>query len=175
MRPLLNVLYAKGMYHIYQADTLLNEPGLSAELSKKTKIDRYFVTNQIKSIAGKASIVVADSKIPELEKALDEDENKHLKALKPFSPGDSDEEDIEFLDPLYHEARAQVSIPNSSYNACAFVFKQGVVLDTGDVIRLGRVCYIVKESSIELGEQALKACASYAEEKTKKRWDTLIR
>ena len=45
MRPLLNVLYSKGQYHIYQADTLLNEPGLSAELSKKTKIDRYFVTN----------------------------------------------------------------------------------------------------------------------------------
>ena len=43
-----------------------------------------------------------------------------------------------------------------------FVF-QGVILETGDVIRLGRVCYIVKETSIELGEQALKLVESYAE------------
>ena len=64
MRPLLNVLYAKGRYHVYQAASLMNEPGLSTNLTQKTKVDRYFVTNQIKSIAGKASTVVADSKIP---------------------------------------------------------------------------------------------------------------
>lgn len=45
MKPLLNVLYQKGKYYIYQADSLLNEPGLAADLSKKTKIDRYFVTS----------------------------------------------------------------------------------------------------------------------------------
>ncbi len=44
----------------------MNEPGLTTELSKKTKVDRYFVTNQIKNIVGKASIVVGDNKIPEL-------------------------------------------------------------------------------------------------------------
>ena len=47
-------------------------------------------------------------------------------------------------------------------------------METGDVIRLGRVCYIVKETSIELGEQALKMVESYAEQKNKKRWDSLI-
>ena len=52
---------------------------------------------------------MADAKISDLERALEEDENKHLKALKPNNQNESDEEDIEFLDPLYHEARAQVS------------------------------------------------------------------
>jgi len=66
--------------------------------------------------------------------ALNEPENKHLKNLRPYIPSESEEED-EFLDPLYHESTAK-----------------GVILEVGDVIRLGRVCYIVKESSIELGE-----------------------
>ena len=48
-------------------------------------------------------------------------------------------------------------------------------IEVGDVIRLGRVCYIVKESSIELGEQALKMCESYATNKNKRQWDNLIR
>ena len=109
MRPLLNVLYAKGKYHVYQADSLVNEPGLTTELSKKTKADRYFVTNQIKSIAGKASVVVADGVVQELADALEEPENKHLKALKPYLPSESEDED-DFLDPLYHEAQAKVSI-----------------------------------------------------------------
>ena len=46
---------------------------------------------------------------------------------------------------------------------CLFVLLQGVIIETGDVIRLGRVCYIVKETSIELGEQALKMVENYAE------------
>lgn len=46
---------------------------------------------------------------------------------------------------------------------CLFVLFQGVIIETGDVIRLGRVCYIVKETSIELGEQALKMVENYAE------------
>ena len=108
MKPLLNVLYQKGQYYIYQADSLLNEPGLAADLSKKTKIDRYFVTSQIKSIAGKASIVVANSRIPQIEKALELHENKHLKALKPLTQGESEDEE-DWLDPLYHESRATVS------------------------------------------------------------------
>ncbi len=66
LKPLCNVLYHNGEYYVYQGQTLMNEPGLTTELSKKTKVDRYFVTNQIKSIVGKASIVVGDNKIPEL-------------------------------------------------------------------------------------------------------------
>ena len=51
---------------------------------------------------------------------------------------------------------------------------QGVIIEVGDVIRLGRVCYIVKESSIALGEQALKMCESYAQSKANK-WDSIMR
>mmetsp|Transcript_16475 Transcript_16475/g.20878 ORF Transcript_16475/g.20878 Transcript_16475/m.20878 type:complete len:134 (+) Transcript_16475:69-470(+) len=105
MKPLLNILYSKGKYHVYQADSLLNEPGLSVDLSKKTKVDRYFVTSQIKSIAGKASIIAADAHVPQIEKALNLKENQHLKSLKPQEPGES-EDDEDFLDPLYHESRA---------------------------------------------------------------------
>ena len=43
-------------------------------------------------------------------------------------------------------------------------------MQTGDVIRLGRVCYIVKENSIELGDQALKQLEEYAEKKHRT-WD----
>ena len=49
------------------------------------------------------------------------------------------------------------------WRVCLFVRFQGVIIETGDVIRLGRVCYIVKETSIELGEQALKMVENYAE------------
>ena len=49
------------------------------------------------------------------------------------------------------------------WRVCLFVPFQGVIIETGDVIRLGRVCYIVKETSIELGEQALKMVENYAE------------
>ena len=41
------------------------------------------------------------------------------------------------------------------------------------MIRLGRVCYIVKESSIELGEQAMRIVESYALKKNKEQWDSL--
>ena len=109
----------------------------------------------------------------ELAKALEEPENKHLKALKPYMPNESEDED-DFLDPLYHEAQAKVSSNSGIYLIWRVFAIKGVVLDVGDVIRLGRVCYIVKESSIELGEQALKMCESYAQSKTKK-WDEKLR
>ena len=35
-------------------------------------------------------------------------------------------------------------------------------MKTGDVIRLGRVCYIVKESSIDLNEEAVSMLEEYA-------------
>lgn len=52
--------------------------------------------------------MVANSKIPQIEKALELHENKHLKALKPLTHGESEDEE-DWLDPLYHEARATVS------------------------------------------------------------------
>ena len=33
LKPLCNVIYTKGEYYIYQADSLLREPGLSCQLS----------------------------------------------------------------------------------------------------------------------------------------------
>ena len=39
-------------------------------MAQKSQVDRYFVTNQIKSIAMKASIVVNNAVLPELESAL---------------------------------------------------------------------------------------------------------
>lgn len=48
-----------------------------------------------------------------------------------------------------------------------------MIIQTGDVIRLGRVCYIVKETSIELGEKALKLVENYAQQKNKL-WESLI-
>ena len=68
----------------------MKEPGLTAELSKKSQIDRYFVTSQIKSIAMKASFVVRDATVHELtqhlialnikkpKKRLPEDESEEL-------------------------------------------------------------------------------------------------
>ena len=68
----------------------MKEPGLTAELSKKSQVDRYFVTSQIKSIAMKASIVVRDATVHELtqhlialnikkpKKRLPEDESEEL-------------------------------------------------------------------------------------------------
>lgn len=48
-----------------------------------------------------------------------------------------------------------------------------MIIQTGDVIRLGRVCYIVKETSIELGEKAMKLVENYAQQKNKQ-WESLI-
>jgi hypothetical protein len=41
------------------------------------------------------------------------------------------------------------------------------------VIRLGRVCYIVKESSIDLGERALKDLEQYTIKKHVNEWEKL--
>ena len=60
----------------------MKEPGLTAELSSKTKVDRYFVTSQIKSIAMKASLVVNNMKLLELEKAFKEANIDHNKTNK---------------------------------------------------------------------------------------------
>lgn len=44
----------------------MRQPGLTTDLGEKSKGDRFFVTNQIKNISMKASIVVRDAKVPEL-------------------------------------------------------------------------------------------------------------
>ena len=41
------------------------------------------------------------------------------------------------------------------------------------MVRLGRVCYIVKESSIDLGERALKELEQYAIKKHVNEWEKL--
>lgn len=33
LRPLVNIIYTKGQYYVYQADSLLKEPGLTADLA----------------------------------------------------------------------------------------------------------------------------------------------
>ena len=141
IKPICNVLYRKGEYYIYQAETLMREPGLSIELNKKSKMDRYFVTNTIKRIVGKASLVVQNTKIPELLDALKEHKLDHLKKPEP----NPDYSDFEDSIPFNHELGGE-----------------GVVLNTGDVIRLGRMCYIVKETSVDLGEEAVQMLEEYA-------------
>lgn len=69
------------------------------------------MTNQIKSIAHKASIVAANAKIPELEKALEEKEHQGLKKYGRTNLDDSDDE--RELDPLHHEVQATVSEHNA--------------------------------------------------------------
>jgi hypothetical protein len=75
----------------------MKEPGLTAQLSDKSQVDRYFVTNQIKSIAMKASIVVNDAKVHELTQALKESNCEKLKKLQ---LEEEDSEDDEALIPL---------------------------------------------------------------------------
>ena len=48
-----------------------------------------------------------------------------------------------------------------------------MALNTGDVVRLGRVCYIVKENSIDLSEKAIEALENYAQDKHDQAWDKL--
>ncbi len=55
---------------------------MTANLSDKSQVDRYFVTNQIKSIAMKASIIVNDAKVHELTQALKEANCEKLKKLQ---------------------------------------------------------------------------------------------
>ena len=185
LKPLVNVIYTKGQYYIYQADSLLKEPGLTADLAAKTSVDRYFVTSQIKSIAMKASEVVNNTKLIELEKAYKEanmDCNKHKNEEK---PEDSDES-LE-LEPVAQESKFEVGLFQEknlgfipfqvSYQLSIYLILnitiQGVVLNTGDVIRLGRVCYIVKENSIDLSEKAIKMLESYAKDKHDTAWEQI--
>lgn len=96
MEPLCYILYLKGEYYVYQAESLLKEPGLSSNLGQKTQMDRYFVTNQIKSIAQKASVAAVHAKIPEIERALEDPEHQHLKRLRHKMPElDSEDEEEE--------------------------------------------------------------------------------
>jgi len=74
----------------------MKEPGLTAQLSDKSQVDRYFVTNQIKSIAMKASIIVNDAKVHELTQALKEANCDKLRKLQL----EEDSEDDEALIPL---------------------------------------------------------------------------
>lgn len=46
-------------------------------------------------------------------------------------------------------------------------------MNTGDVVRLGRVCYIVKENSIDLSEKAIQMLENYAKDKHDEAWDNL--
>ena len=106
LKPLVNVIYTKGHYYIYQAESLLKEPGLTADLAAKTSVDRYFVTSQIKSIAMKASLVVGHTRLIELEKAYEEAkmDSKSLQKIK--QPEDS-EESFE-IEPISQEAKLEV-------------------------------------------------------------------
>lgn len=70
MKPMCNVILSKGDYYIYQAESLLREPGLSCKIKEHPKIDRFFVTKTLKRFAQKISVVVKYATIPELEKAL---------------------------------------------------------------------------------------------------------
>ena len=49
------------------------------------------------------------------------------------------------------------------------------MLNTGDVIRLGRVCYIVKENSIELSEKAVRFIEGYAQKKYDTEWSKIMK
>ena len=49
------------------------------------------------------------------------------------------------------------------------------MINTGDVIRLGRVCYIVKENSIELSEKAVRFLEEYAQKKYDTEWGKIIK
>ena len=49
------------------------------------------------------------------------------------------------------------------------------MLNTGDVIRLGRVCYIVKENSIELSEKAVRFIEGYAQKKYDSEWSQIMK
>ena len=46
-------------------------------------------------------------------------------------------------------------------------------MNTGDVVRLGRVCYIVKENSIDLSEKAIQMLEDYAKDKHDSAWDKI--
>ena len=52
---------------------------------------------------------------------------------------------------------------------------EGVILSTGDVVRLGRVCYIVKESSIDLGANAVKMIEEFATKQHENQWDEFMK
>ena len=69
-----------------------------------------------------------------------------------------DSSDDEKQEPLYSELK-----------------KEGVILNTGDVVRLGRVCYIVKESSIDLGENAVKMIEEFATKQHESHWQQFVK
>ena len=108
LKPLVNIIYSKGLYYIYQADSLLKEPGLTADLAQKTQVDRYFVTSQIKSIAMKASLVVNHTKLLELDKMYKENNYQQgKKKKKKMRYNDSD--DSMDAEPDVLESKLEVS------------------------------------------------------------------
>ena len=75
IKPMLSVVCVNGNYYAYQGESLKHGIGLN----KKCKSDRYFITDVIEKLASKAFLVVADSKIEELnnkKRNKDEDEEE---------------------------------------------------------------------------------------------------
>lgn len=107
LKPLCNVIYFQGDYYIYQSESLLTEPGLTTQLNRQTQIDRFFVTNQIKSIANKASVVIKKARVPELIEAAAQISDDVIKKLKNSTEYEENIEDC--LLPLVQEVRAVVS------------------------------------------------------------------
>lgn len=107
LQPLCNIVYSKGEYYVYQAESLLNEPGLTAQLTKKSKVDRYFVTNQIKSIASKASVVVNEFAEPSLVQAVTDAKKAGFR--EPRSSNDFDPDEDDELDSVKEELKQVVS------------------------------------------------------------------
>ena len=75
IKPMLSVVCVNGDYYAYQGESLKHGIGLS----KKCKTDRYFITDVIEKLASKAFLVVADSKVEELnnqnQKSDEDDED----------------------------------------------------------------------------------------------------
>lgn len=103
MLPLVNVICVAGDYYLYQPESILKTAGLTTDLSKKSAVDRFFVTSQIKTIASMASVVVKNALIPELKKLVDESKDEHIKLMRNMV---HDEDEYDDMDPLLHEITA---------------------------------------------------------------------
>ena len=75
IKPMLSVVCVNGDYYAYQGESLKHGIGLT----KECKTDRYFITDVIEKLASKAFLVVADSKVEELniqKRKSEEDEEE---------------------------------------------------------------------------------------------------
>ena len=103
----------------------------------------------------KASEVVHDATVCELEDAFKgKDYSSKFKMLK---DGEDVTDDEIAQDPIVQEFKSE-----------------GVTLRTGDVFRLGRVCFMVKESSIEKTQNTVKLLEQYAISKNKAKMEQII-